>query len=120
MGGGIVYCPIQPSFITHFDFYICQLSYIGVGDSLSDSIQCLNVAGKLFNSIFDSISFTQNSIQASIQFKTNSADLIQKIIQFNSHGIIDTGRIGKVPQNCPKSVQNRQKKGGFSSKMANI
>ena len=37
-GGGIVYCPIQPSFITHFDFYICQLSYIGVGDSLSVSI----------------------------------------------------------------------------------
>ena len=48
-----------------------------------------------------------------------SADSIQKIIQFNSQGIIDTGRIGKVPNDCPKSVQIRQK-GGFSSKMANI
>ena len=46
--------------------------------------------------------------------------LIQKKIQFNSQGIIDTGRIGKVPKNCPKGVQNRQKKGDFSSKMANI
>ena len=49
----------------------------------------------------------------------NSAGPIQKIIQFNSQGIIDTGRIGKVPNDCPKSVQIRQK-GGFSSKMANI
>ena len=30
---------------------------------------------------------------------------IQKIIQFNSQGLFDTGRIGKVPENCPKSVQ---------------
>ena len=51
-----------------------------------------------------------------IQFKINSADSIQKIIQFNSQGIIDTGRIGKVPKNCPKSVQNRQKKGTFHQK----
>ena len=49
----------------------------------------------------------------------NSADLIEKI-QFNSQGIIGTGRIKKVPKNCPKSVQYRQKKGDFSSKMANI
>ena len=64
--------------------------------------------------------FTQDSIQNIIQFKINSADSIQKIIQFNSQGLFDTGRIGKVPENCPKSVQNRQKKGDFSSKMANI
>ena len=40
----------------------------------------------------------------------HSADSIQKIIQFNTLAIIDTGRIGKVPKNCPKSVQNRQKR----------
>ena len=34
--------------------------------------------------------------------------------------MINTGRIGKVPKNWPKSVQNRQKKGGLSSKTANI
>ena len=34
-------------------------------------------------------------------------------IQFNSQGIIGTGYIGKVPKNCPKSVQNRQKRGLF-------
>ena len=41
------------------------------------------------------------------------------MIPLNSQGIIDTGQIGKVPNDCPKSVQIRQK-GGFSSKMANI
>ena len=56
---------------------------------------------------------TQNSIQTIIQFKINSGDSIQKKIQFNSQGIIDTGRIGKVPKKCPKSVQNRQKRGLF-------
>ena len=50
-----------------------------------------------------------------IQLKENSADSIQKIIQFNSQGLFDTGRIGKVPKNCPKSVQNRQK-GTFHQK----
>ena len=50
----------------------------------------------------------------------NSADSIQKIIQLKSQGIIDTGQIGKVPKNCPKSVKIRQKKGDFSSKMANF
>ena len=42
-----------------------SLMYInrGVGNTLSDSIQCLNPAKKLFNSIFDSILLTQNSIQ---------------------------------------------------------
>ena len=69
-----------------------------MGDTLSDSIQCLNFAEKWFNSIFDSILLTQNSIQTIIQFKINSADSIRKIVQFNSQGIIDTGGIGKVPK----------------------
>ena len=60
--------------------------------------------------------FTQDSIQNIIQFKKNSADSIQKIIQFNGQGLFDTGRIGKVPENCPKSVKNRQKKGTFHQK----
>ena len=38
---------------------------------------------------------------------------LQKVIQFNSQGIIDTGQIGKVLKNCPKSVPNRQKRGIF-------
>jgi len=38
------------------------------------------------------------------------------MIQFNSQGTIDTGPIGKVPKNCPKSVQNRQK-GEFSGRV---
>ena len=79
---------------------------VGVGDTLSDSIQCLNFAEKRFNSIFDSILLTQNSIpplfheinlrklktETDIQFKIISGGSIQKIIQFNSQGIIDTGR----------------------------
>ena len=48
---------------------------------------------------------------------------LQKIVAieegFNSQEFIDIDRIVKVPKNCPKSVQNRQKK-GFISKMANI
>ena len=54
--------------------------------------------------------FTRESIQNIIQFKKNSADSFQKIIKFNSQGIIDTGRIGIVPKNCPKSVQNLKKR----------
>ena len=81
-----------------------------MGDTLFDSIQCMNFAKKLFNSMFESILLTQNSIQTIIQIIINSDDSCQKSIQFNSQGIIDTGRIGKVPENCPKSVQNRQKK----------
>ena len=91
-----------------------------VSDTQSDSIQFLNIAKKWFIQYSIQYCFTQDSIQNIIQFKSNSANSIQKIIQFNSQGIIDTGRIGKVPKNCPKSVQNRQKKGGFSSKMAKI
>ena len=92
---------------------------LGVFDTLSDLIQCLNSAKKWSIQYLIQYCFTQDSIQNIIQFKENSADSIQKIIQFNSQGIIDTGRIGKVPNDCPKSVQIRQK-GGFSSKMANI
>ena len=33
--------------------------------------------------------------------------LIQKKIQFNSQGIIDTGRIGKVPKNPTNPVVHR-------------
>ena len=60
--------------------------------------------------------FTQDSIQNIIQFKINSGDSIQKTIQFNSQGMINTGRMGKVPKNWPKSVQNRPKMGLFIKK----
>ena len=83
-----------------------------MGNTLSESIQCLFFAEKWFNSVFDSILFIQNSIQTIIQLK-KYADSIQKKIQFNSKGIIDTGPIGKVPKNCLKSVQNRLKRGLF-------
>ena len=43
-----------------------------------------------------------DSIQIIIQFKINSGDSIQKIIQFNSQAIIDTDRIRKVPKKRPK------------------
>ena len=67
----------------------------------------------MIHSIFDSILLCPrfNSKYYSIQNK--SADSIQKIIQFISKGIIDTRRIGKVPKNYLKNVQNRLKKGGF-------
>ena len=86
---------------------------LGVGDTLSDSIQCLNFAEKWFNSIFDSILLTENSILKIIHFKIISGDSIKKIIQFNSCGIIDTGWIRKVP----KRIQNRRKKGFFYQKL---
>ena len=70
-----------------------------VSDTQSDSIQCLNFAKKWF-------------IQYSIQY-CFTQDSIQNIIQFNSQGMISTGRIGKVLKNWPKSVQNRQKRGLF-------
>ena len=68
---------------------------------------------KMIHSIFDSILLCPrfNSKYYSIQKK--SADSIQKIIQFISQGIIDTGRMGKVPKNYLKNVQNRLKKGLF-------
>ena len=64
----------------------------------------------MIHSIFDSI---QNIINLK-----KSPDSIQKIIHFNSQGIIDTGRIEKVPKCCPKCVQNGQK-GGLSIKNGN-
>ena len=79
-----------------------------VSDTQSDSIQFLNFAKKWFIQYSIQYCFAQDSIQNIIQFKKNSADSIQKIIQFNSQGIINAGQIGKVPKNCPKSVQNRQ------------
>ena len=74
---------------------------------------------KMIHSIFDSIFLYPrfNSKYYSIQIK--SADSIQKIIQFNSQGIIDTGRIGKCPK-IARKVSKIDKKGDFSSKMANI
>ena len=73
-----------------------------VGDTQSDSIQYLNFAKKWFIQYSIQYCYTQDSIQNIIQLKKNSADSIQKIIQFNSQGLFDTGRIGKVPENCPK------------------
>ena len=69
-----------------------------VNDTQSDSIQYLNFAKN------DSFNIQLDIAFPKIQFKENSADSIQKIIQFNSQEIIDTGQIGKVPKNCPKSV----------------
>ena len=71
---------------------------LGVSDTLSDSIQCLNFAKKRFIQYSIQYCFTQDSIQNIIQFKINSGDSIQKIIQFNSQGMIDSG---KVPKKCP-------------------
>ena len=68
---------------------------LGVGDNLSDSIQCLNFAKKWFIRYSIQYCFSLDLIQNIIQFKINSGDSIQKIIQFNSQVIIDTGRVGK-------------------------
>ena len=77
-----------------------------VGDTQSDSIQCLNFAEKWFIQYLIQYWFAQDSIQNVIQFKKNSDDSIQKIIQFNSQGIIDAGRMRrsaqKLPKKCPK------------------
>ena len=51
--------------------------FIALIDTQSDSIQCLNFADNWFNSIFDSILVSENSIQTIIQFKINSSDSIQ-------------------------------------------
>ena len=67
----------------------------------------------MIHSIFDSILPCPRFNWKYYSIKKKSADSIQKIIQFNSQGIIDTGRIVKVPKNCPKGVQNRQKRGLF-------
>ena len=67
----------------------------------------------MINSIFDSILLYPRFNSKYYSIKKKSADSIQKIIQLKSQGIIDTGQIGKVPKNCPKSVQIRQKRGRF-------
>ena len=55
-----------------------------MGDTLSDSIQCLNFAKKWLIQYSIQYCFTQDSIQNIIQFKEISADSIQKIFQFIS------------------------------------
>ena len=70
-----------------------------------DSIQCLNFAEKWFNSIVNAILLTQKSIQTIIQFKLNSGDSIQKIIQ----GIYWYWFNQKSAKKCPKSVQQDKK-----------
>ena len=52
-----------------------------VADTQSDSIHCLNFAKKLFIQCSIQYCFTQDSIQNIIQFKINSGDSIEKIIQ---------------------------------------
>ena len=59
-----------------------------VGDTQSDSIPYLNFAKKWFIQYLIQYCFTQDSIQNIIQFKINSGNSIQKIIQFNSQGMI--------------------------------
>ena len=54
---------------------------LGVSDTQTDSIQYLNFANKLFNSIFNSIVFHENSIQKIIQFNIFHKNSIKKIIQ---------------------------------------
>ena len=79
---------------------------VGVFDTLSDWIQYLNFAKKWFIQYSIQYCFTQYSIQNIIQFKIcwfNSK------VQFISQGIIHTGRMGKVPKNYFKNVQNRLK-----------
>ena len=68
----------------------------------------------MIHSIFDSILRYPRFNSKYYSIKKNSAYSIQKIIQFNSQGIINTCRIGKVPEN----YQKRQK-GFFIKKMAN-
>ena len=99
---------------------ICRTSKTGsnklelvVADTQSDSIQCLNFAKKNIHSIFDSILLYPRFNSKYYSIKKKSADSIQKIIQFISQGIFDTGGMGKVPKNYLKNVQNRLKKGLF-------
>ena len=73
----------------------------------------------MIHSISDSILLYQRFNSKYYSIPKSSADSIQKMIQFNSQGIMDTGQTGKGPKNCQKSVKIDQK-GGFSSNMANI
>ena len=62
------------------------LMTIALSDTQIDSIQCLNFAQNWFNSIFDSKSFHENSIQKIIQFLI--IFVIQFSILFNSKWVI--------------------------------
>ena len=73
-----------------------------VGDTLSDSIQCLNLQN-------DSIQYSIQYCLPTIQYY---GDSVQRIIQFNSQGIINIGQIRKVPKKCPKYTE----KGAFYQK----
>ena len=55
-----------------------DVANVGMFDTLSDSIRLLNFAKKMTHSIFDSISFFQDSIKNIIQFKDNSTDSKEK------------------------------------------
>ena len=52
-------------------------NWVALIDTQNDSIQSLNFGNNWFNSIFDSILISQNSIQRIIQFKKNCGDSIQ-------------------------------------------
>ena len=79
-----------------------------VGDTQSDSIQYLNFAKKLFIQYSIQYLFTQDSIQTIIQLK-KFCWFNSKENSIHSQEFVDTGLMGKVPKNCPKRVQNRQK-----------
>ena len=68
---------------------------------------------KMIHSILDSILLFPRFNSKYDSIKKKSADSIQKIIQFICQGILDTGRMGQVPKNYLKNVQNRLKKGLF-------
>ena len=71
---------------------------------------------KMIHSIFDSILLYPRFNSKYYSIPKKSADSIQKMIQFNSQGIMDTGQKGKGPKKGPKSVKNRQEKGAFHQK----
>ena len=53
----------------------------------------------MINSIFDSILLYPRLNSKYYPIQKNSADSIQKIVQFKSQGIIDSGQIEKLPKN---------------------
>ena len=70
-------------------------SNLALFDTQIDSIQSLNFAQNWFNSIFNSKSFKENSIQKIIQLTINCCDSIQYIIQLT---IIVCDSIQKIIQ----------------------
>ena len=61
------------------------------------------------HTICDSIMADQSSIQTIIQSKKISGDSIQLITEFDCQVITYTSLTRKIPENCPKCVQNRPK-----------